>query len=107
MAMEDMLKGTAVKDEFYAIWEEYEKRECLEAKIVKDADNLDVDFELAEQASGGSTLQEQWKDMRQSIADRKLYTETAKQMFEQLKTANPHNWHIKGRNRINGGDWRK
>lgn len=107
LAMEDILEGTSVKEEFYALWEEYEKRECLEAKIVKDADNLDVDFELAEQASIGSSLQAHWQEMRQSVADRKLYTETAKQMFEQLKNANPHDWHMKGRNRINGGDWRK
>jgi putative hydrolase of HD superfamily len=107
LAMEDILDGTSVKDEFYELWEEYEKRESLESKIVKDADNLDVDFELLEQEGMGSTLRGHWKEMRQSVADRKLYTETARQMFEQLKEANPHNWHIKGRNRINGGDWRK
>jgi putative hydrolase of HD superfamily len=107
LAMEDILEGTSVKDEFYELWEEYEKRESLESKIVKDADNLDVDFELLEQEGMGSTLREHWKEMRQSVADRKLYTETARRMFEQLKDANPHNWHIKGRNRINGGDWRK
>jgi 5'-deoxynucleotidase YfbR-like HD superfamily hydrolase len=107
LAMQDILAGTAVEKEFYALWEEYEKRECLEAKIVKDADNLDVDFELSEQTAMGSTLQGHWQEMRQSVADRKLYTPTAKRMFEQLKTANPHDWHMTGRNRINGGDWRK
>lgn len=107
LAIEDILAGTSVQDEFYAIWEEYEERECLEAKIVKDADNLDVDFELAEQEGMGSTLKAHWEEMRQSVADRKMYTDTARQMFEQLKSANPQEWHIKGRNRINGGDWRK
>jgi putative hydrolases of HD superfamily len=107
LAMQDMLEGTAVQDEYYALWEEYEKRECLEAKIVKDADNLDVDFELLEQSALGSTLPKEWKEMRQSVADRKMYTETAKRMFEQLKNANPHAWHLNTRNRRNGGDWRK
>lgn len=107
LAMTDMLEGTAVKDEYYALWEEYEKRECIEAKIVKDADNLDVDFELLEQTALGSTLPEEWKEMRQSVADRKMFTETGKRMFEQLKTANPHAWHLNTRNRMNGGDWRK
>src|SRR6185312_6928138 len=44
MAIRDMLAGTSVENEFFALWEEYEQRETLEAKIAKDADNLDVDF---------------------------------------------------------------
>jgi len=107
LGIQDILHGTAVEKEFYALWEEYETRTSLEAKIVKDADNLDVDFELAEQAAKGSSLQGLKGEMRQAVADTKLYTATAKKMFEQLKQASPHAWHIKGRNRINSGDWRQ
>lgn len=107
LAMEDMLAGTSLKDEFYALWEEYETRTSIEAKIVKDADNLDVDMELAEQAAKGSLLKENWKDMREFVAKEKLYTDTAKAMFEQITVANPHEWHMNGRNRKSDGDWRK
>jgi putative hydrolase of HD superfamily len=107
LAAQDMLAGTSIEDEFYALWEEYEARESIEAKIVKDADNLDVDFELAEQAVNGSQLKDIKQAMRQSVADGKLYTQTAKKMFEQLQTSSPHDWHFKGRNRINSGDWKK
>ena len=102
-----MLQGTAIEKEFHALWEEYEKRESLESKIVKDADNLDVDFELAEQATGGNALKELWKDNRRFVAKEKLYTKTAKQIFDQLETANPHEWHLNGRNRRKAGDWQK
>lgn len=105
LAMKDMLGGTSLEKEFYSLWEEYEARTSLEAKIVKDADNLDVDFELAEQASKGSPLRGHWSENRKFVASEKLYTDTAKKLFEQLAGSNPHEWHLNGRNRRNGGDW--
>jgi 5'-deoxynucleotidase YfbR-like HD superfamily hydrolase len=107
LAARDMLDGTSLQQEFFALWEEYEARESIESKIVKDADNLDVDFELAEQATQGSTLKEVKRETRQFVSENKLYTKTAKAMFDQLQSANPHDWHFKGRNRSNGGDWQK
>jgi putative hydrolase of HD superfamily len=107
LAIQDMLQGTGLEAEFHALWEEYETRESLESKIVKDADNLDVDFELAEQAATGNGLQQLWNDNRQFVAKSKLYTETAKKLFEQLEKTNPHDWHHTGRNRRNSGDWQK
>lgn len=107
LGIKDMLHGTAIEKEFFALWEEYETRESLESKIVKDADNLDVDFELAEQSAKGSQLKGLKGDMRQTVADNKLYTKTAKAIFEQLKTASPHEWHFSSRTRLNSGDWRK
>jgi putative hydrolase of HD superfamily len=107
LGLQDMLAGTALEKEFYALWEEYEAKESLEAKIAKDADNLDVDFELAEQAENGGSLQKHWQEGRAFVAREKLYTKTAKQLFDQLATAKPHNWHVNGRNRRNDGDWRK
>ena len=107
LAAQDMLAGTSIEKEFYELWEEYETRTTLESRIVKDADNLDVDFELAEQASSGSPLQEEWKSNRAFVAKEKLYTKTAQRMFDELMETNPHNWHLTGRNRRNSGDWQK
>lgn len=108
LAIDDMLEATSVETYFRAMWDEYEARESLEAKIAKDADNLDVDFELAEQAVRGDRLQAEWKDNRNHVAHTKLFTQAAKDIAEQLKTANPHDWHTTSkRNRRNAGDWRK
>ncbi len=105
LGIQDMLGGTTLEKEFYALWEEYERRTSLESRIVKDADNLNVDFELMEQAARGSDLRDQWSH-RAKVAENKLYTETAKTLYRQLATSNPHEWHINGRNRINDGDWK-
>lgn len=107
LAMQDMLGETSIEKEFLSLWEEYEARQTIESKIVKDADNLDVDIELAEQASKGSPLQVLWQSNRQFVAEEKLYTKTAKKLFDQLIKADPHEWHVLSkRNRRNSGDWK-
>ncbi len=106
LGIQDMLQGTSLKKEFFAIWQEYQIRESLESKIVKDADNLDVDLELAEQAAQGHNLRDIWTGMREKNVKPILFTDTAKAMFEQIITANPHDWHVTGRNRHSAGDWK-
>lgn len=103
MAIKDMLGGSSLEDEFIELWREYEKRESLESRIVKDADNLDCDFELADQKSKGSSIIN--KDTRDFVAENKLYTTTAKQMYKQVYKTDPHIWHRQGRNRRSSGDW--
>jgi putative hydrolase of HD superfamily len=107
LAVDDMLGDTALKNEFVALWHECKERKTIEAQIVKDADNLDIDFELAEQAAHGNPLQELWQGNREFVARNKLYTATAKKIFDQLANTNPHTWHLEGRNRRNSGDWQK
>lgn len=106
-ALEDTLHDTAVKEEFLAIWHEYEERESIEAKIVKDADTLDVDLELKEQEYMGVKLGEDTLEGRQYVAQTKLYTESAKEFFYAIQESNPNDWHVKGKNRFTSGDWRK
>lgn len=106
-ALSDTLGGTAVADEFLAIWREYEERDCIEAKIVKDADTIDVDLELKEQEYRGLKLGEDTFEGRQYVAQTKLFTETAKEMFFAIQESNPNDWHIKGKNRFTTGDWRR
>jgi putative hydrolase of HD superfamily len=103
----DMLEGTVIAAEIIALAREYEARECIEAKIVKDADNLDVDLELSEQAARGhAALRAVKADMRAGVAAKKLYTVTAKRFWDEIQTANPHDWHHNARgNRFKSGDW--
>lgn len=55
-ALEDVLRGTSLEGEMLELWKKYEERKTIEAQIVKDADSLDVDFELREQEVKGETL---------------------------------------------------
>lgn len=106
--LSDMVEGTVLEKEIKEFIHEYETRESIESKIVKDADNLDVDFELYEQATHGHNLSDRWKPMRKQVHEEKLFTETAQKMAKALEGSDPHSWHINSkRNRINGGDWKK
>lgn len=105
LGINDILENSSIEKEFYSLWEEYEERQSLEAKIVKDADSLDVDMELAEQAAMGSKLKDLWQHRKENVRPR-LFTDVAKKMFDEIQDANPHDWHYKGRNRVNQGDWK-
>jgi len=92
-AAHDMFQGTNLGD-LERLLNEYKERQSLEAKIVKDADNLDVDFELRELASRGSTLPKKWLKGRKIIRNRKLYTKSAKQIWDLLQKSDSDTWHI-------------
>ncbi|NTU73399.1 HD domain-containing protein [Candidatus Roizmanbacteria bacterium] len=106
-AITDMLKDTSLAPEFIDLWKEYEKHDSIEAQIVKDADNLDVDFELQEQKARGGVLNDKWKDMREYVSENKLYTESAKKLWKDLQGSDPNDWHMKGQNRYTSGDWKR
>lgn len=106
LAIVDILEKTSLK-EFIDIWREYEKYDCIEAQIVKDADNLDVEIELREQKANGVVLKRLWgASRRRDIRQHKIYTKTAKKMWDQIEKSDPHAWHFLGRNRHNSGDWK-
>ncbi len=109
LGIQDMLADTAIEKEYLELWTEYEARESLEAKIAKDADNLDIDFELAEMGERGSGLPGSFKEKREFVAKNKLYTKTAKAIYDELVSGKHSidDWHLTGRNRINAGDWKK
>ena len=107
LAIKDMLKDTSVEKEFLDVWREYEKRQSIEAKIVKDADNIEIDFELREQAAKGSSLPVTLKETRRLVGTTKLYTKSAKRIWREVNKADPTDWFMKGRNRLNSGDWKK
>jgi putative hydrolase of HD superfamily len=108
LGLRDMLAKTIFdKDgEFMNLWQEYEALETLEAQVAKDADILDVDFELNEQATKGFNLKNIWRGQRTHVSKTRLRTKTAKKIWQKLQTADPHGWHVKGRNRLTSGDWK-
>lgn len=107
LGMKDIFEDTALREEFLGLWEEYKKKDSPEAKIVKDADGLDVDLEIKEQEYKGNKIGEGWvEDRKRNVRD-KFYTKTAKKLWDKIQTSNPHDWHYKGRNRVNSGDWKE
>jgi len=106
-AIDDILKNTIFEKEYKKLWHEYEKKENIEAKIVKDADNLDVELELAEQKARGHSLGLIWNKQRKKIVHPKLYTKSAKILWDKISKAKVHDWHLNTNNRFKGGDWKR
>lgn len=106
MAVKDIFSGTSLNQEMVELWKEYEERKTIEAKIVKDADNLDVEFELKEQEAKGEAIRKYWLEARK-VVFKNLYTESAKKMWREIQGSNPHDWHFYARNRFTAGDWKK
>lgn len=92
-AIRDMFTGTSMSD-FIEVTHEYETRQSIEAKIVKDADNLDIDLELKELAEQGSALPAKWQHFREKIRAEKLYTNAAKEFWDAIQASDPSSWHL-------------
>jgi len=103
-ALHETTEDTSISKEMLQLWREYKSRQTLEAQIVKDADSLDCDLELQELKATGSTLPLELNATRNRVCEQ-LYTKSAKQLFNRILRSNCHDWHTKGRNRLNSGDW--
>lgn len=105
-AISDIFFGTA-HDDMVQVAFEYEKRECIEAKLVKDADNLDVEIELAELRSKGHSLGGILTEGRNRLVLPKLYTDVGRMFWKEIQSADPHSWHLGSpKNRFRSGDWK-
>lgn len=94
-AAKDLFDGTSLLDLYSDILKEYKERKTIEAKIVKDADNLDVDIELKELEDQGSALPRKWKPNRTFVRNKKLYTKSAKKLWDEIQKSDPQSWHLK------------
>lgn len=95
-AAADMLYGTSFEAEAHALLKEYAERATLEAKVVKDADMLDVDLELRELVAKGGKYPEKWDEKRKHVAEKELFTESAKKLWHELQSADPFAWYADG-----------
>lgn len=93
-AIQDTFGKVNIGEEFIALWHEAEARETIEAKIMKDADTLDPDFEIMEKLYDGSKIAEIRKEDRLTNINAKLFTETAKKLQREIYECNPHEWHL-------------
>ncbi len=105
-AIDDIAKNTVFEKELTILWNEYEKRTTPEAKIVKDADNLDVELELVEQEAQGHSIGKLWNNQRKRLVYPKLYTKSAKKLWDKIHESKVNDWHLKANNRFKDGDWK-
>jgi putative hydrolase of HD superfamily len=99
-AVQDVLAGTPLAAEMVELLHEYEARESIEAQIVKDADHLDVEFELGEHTARGSQVEAALRPDRDALVLPKLQTEAARALWRARREAAPEDWYTRGRNRF-------
>lgn len=90
----ELFEGTLLKALEETVLKEYEERKSIEAKIVKDADNLDVDIELKELETRGHLLPKKWRANRKMVRDKKLYTKSAKKLWDEIQKSDSEDWHM-------------
>lgn len=95
LATHDIFSKTSVYDFFTKILSEYEERKSIEAKIVKDADNLDVDLEIKEFIERGSLAAKKWSPNRKLVRNKKLYTKSARKIWDLIQKVDVSSWHLK------------
>lgn len=92
-AIHDILSDTSLSN-LEDVAKLYTVRESIEAKLVKDADNLDVDLELRELEERGHQLPKKWATFRRLVRDEKLYTKSAKLFWDEIQASDPASWHL-------------
>jgi putative hydrolases of HD superfamily len=102
-ALADAVAGTSLQEDVRALWDEYHAMASPEARIVKDADNLDCDLELTE--TPDAALVASLAPTRARVRD-KLHTDTARALYDAIYADDPHAWHTTAPNRMVAGDWR-
>ena len=92
-AIKDILTGSGIEEELRQIWREYMDRKSSESKIVRDADQIDADFEIQEQKVKGYQFPKEWSSIRKNVCNNTFYTKTAKEIWRKLQRSDPHHWH--------------
>jgi putative hydrolase of HD superfamily len=103
-AAADQTTGVGAGEEIRALLAEYEERQTLAAKVLKDADNLDIDLEIMEMIARGESVGARFAEKRDIVRD-KLFTATAKRLWDTIYAGDPNAWHFESKNRFTAGDW--
>ncbi len=87
-AIEDAFEGIHFKDEVLILWKEYRSMESLEAKLVHDADVIDLIIQLKEQKDLNNPYAERWIE----YAKPKLLTQVAKKLVSAILNTEWCSW---------------
>ncbi|MCD6548980.1 MAG: HD domain-containing protein [Thermodesulfobacterium sp.] len=79
-ALEDAFSNTSLKEEVLSLWKEYRNLENLEAKLVHDADVIDLIIQLKEQKDLNNPYADKWIE----YAKKRLITDVAKKLVEAI-----------------------
>ncbi len=91
-AIADLADSLPFGDELKELLKEYRDSETAEARLVHDADQLDLILELKEQNDLGNAYADKWIH----FARQRLITAVAKEIAEEILTTDSTDWWFKG-----------
>jgi putative hydrolase of HD superfamily len=87
-ALADLTKGLAFGEEIIALVDEFNREESLEARISRDADQLDLVLELKQHLDLGNPYAQDWL----TYALQRLLTPEAKSLAEEILNTDSTEW---------------
>ena len=87
-AVHDQVRELSFGGEIVDLFREFNGCDTLEARLAKDADQLDLILELKEQLDSGNPNAKDWL----SYAVKRIITDGAKQMAQEILTTNSSDW---------------
>ena len=87
-AIRDQVRGLSFGDEVMGLFREFNECDTMEARLAKDADQLDLILELKGQLDSGNPNAKDWL----SYALRRIITDGAKEMAQEIMTTNSSDW---------------
>ena len=87
-AVQDQVRELSFGDEIVDLFQEFNGCDTLEARLAKDADQLDLILELKGQLDSGNPNAKDWL----SYAVKRIITDGAKQMAQEILTTNSSDW---------------
>ena len=87
-AMDDLLRGLPFRNEMKGLFLEFNEARTLEAKLAKDADQIDLILDLKEQLDLGNSRAEDWL----SFAVKRLLTESGRKIAGKILESESDGW---------------
>ena len=87
-ALADAVEGTGLEEEVLAVHDEFEARETLEARLARDADQLDLICNLKAELDRGNAFAAQWLES----AVQRLRTPWARELAQEALAADHNRW---------------
>ncbi|MDL2266546.1 HD domain-containing protein [Desulfovibrio sp. OttesenSCG-928-G15] len=92
LAMEHALSGTCVAEPLMSLWDEQDKEESKESLLAKDADQIDLIFNLIEERDKGNAYADKWLEN----AVKRIESEAGKTLVEKALQTDHTDWWFKG-----------
>ncbi len=87
-AVNDLTGNTPFKDEIVTLIDEFNRCESLEARLAKDADQIDLIMELKQQMDLGNKYAVEWLH----YAQKRIITENAKNLVKEILQTDSTDW---------------